>query len=98
MLSLQQRLFRFSPTGLFYSLWLSVYFLPSLHPILEPNVGNQIGEATMQGIDIATRTSEFYRFIFCFISTWLFNNYLFSWDLFHDGSSTSAFFSSTSEF
>ncbi len=97
MLSLQQRLFRFSPTGLFYSLWLSVYFLPSLHPILEPNVGNQIGEATMQGIDIATRTSEFYRFILYFICTWLLTNYLFSFSFFKPHTNYSSFNSTISK-
>ncbi|MFM2284914.1 MAG: hypothetical protein RLZZ543_411 [Bacteroidota bacterium] len=97
METLQQRLFRFSPTGLFYALWLSSFFLPNLHPLLSPDTGNQVGEATMQGIDIAARTWEIYRYVFFFLGSWLATNLVFSHPVFQPHSLYYSFNSTVSK-
>ena len=96
-LPLHERLFRFSPTALFYALWLSSLFLPNMHPALFPDGANQIGEASMQGIDIADRVAGIYRFIFFFPASWMFANFIFSQKFFQPHSLYHSFNSTISK-
>ncbi len=56
--------------------------MPDLHPALFPEAANQIGEASLQGIDITGRVSGIYSFILLFLVSWLLANLVFSQRIF----------------
>jgi len=62
---------RFSAASIYYSLLISIYFLPNLSPKLQQFEGNQIGEASLNAIDISSRSQGFYQFIFTFLISML---------------------------
>jgi len=76
------RLFRFSPTSLFYTLLACSYFIPNMNIPLFPHIENQIGEASLHGIDIASRVSGIYFYLFIFVGCWITANFIFSFPLF----------------
>ncbi len=90
------RIFRFSPTSLFYALLFSTLFLPEMNPGMIPNLGNQVGEANMQGIDISARVFNIYYYIVAFSVGWILTNVAFSFSFFQPQSDYSSFNSSIS--
>ena len=76
------RLFRFSPTSLFYTLLACSYFIPNMNIPLFPHIENQIGEASLHGIDIASRVSGIYTYLFIFVICWITANFIFSFPVF----------------
>jgi hypothetical protein len=49
---------------------------------LFPHIENQIGEASLHGIDIASRVSGMYFYLFIFVGCWITANFIFSFPLF----------------
>ena len=80
--TLFNRLFRFSPTSLFYTLLACSFFLPNMNLPLFPHIQNQIGEASLHGIDIASRVSGIYFYLFVFVICWITANFIFSFPIF----------------
>jgi hypothetical protein len=85
---------QFSPLAMFYSLWITSYFTPHINPVLLQFDGQQIGEATLKGIDISKRVAAFYRYIFLFPVVWFSVVTFLRWRIFQLPASLSALWNS----